>query len=91
VSYPTSMACDKLNVQVKGTWNDKDSTSNPQYGYDFWYQPRHNVLISSEWGAPKAFSKVRQGVLCYSCIKIWRPGLNLTLQINGHAVYLGDL
>lgn len=22
-------------------------------GYDFWYQPRHNVLISTEWGVPK--------------------------------------
>lgn len=22
-------------------------------GYDFWYQPRHNVLISTEWGIPK--------------------------------------
>ena len=26
-------------------------------GYDFWYQPRHNVMISSEWGAPSAFTK----------------------------------
>jgi len=24
-------------------------------GYDFWYQPRHNVMISSEWGVPNAF------------------------------------
>lgn len=23
------------------------------FGYDFWYQPRHNVMISTEWGAPK--------------------------------------
>ena len=23
--------------------------------YDFWYQPYHNVLISTEWGAPKCF------------------------------------
>jgi len=22
-------------------------------GYDFWYQPRHNVMISTEWGAPQ--------------------------------------
>ncbi|XP_047739888.1 methanethiol oxidase [Hyalella azteca] len=26
------------------------------FGYDFWYQPGHDVLISSEWGAPSAFS-----------------------------------
>ncbi len=30
------------------------------FGYDFWYQPRLNVMISTSWGAPKAFSKVRQ-------------------------------
>ncbi|MEA2211738.1 MAG: methanethiol oxidase [Solirubrobacteraceae bacterium] len=23
--------------------------------YDFWYQPRQNTLISSEWGAPNTF------------------------------------
>jgi selenium-binding protein 1 len=23
--------------------------------YDFWYSPRHNTLISSEWGAPNTF------------------------------------
>ena len=23
------------------------------YNYDFWYQPRHNVMVSSEWAAPK--------------------------------------
>jgi len=34
-----------------GPWT-KDSTP---YGYDFWYQPYHNVLISTEWGAPKCF------------------------------------
>ena len=26
--------------------------------YDFWYQPRLNVMVSSEWGAPSAFTKV---------------------------------
>ena len=25
------------------------------FGYDFWYQPYHNVLISTEWGHPKSF------------------------------------
>jgi len=24
-----------------------------EFGYDFWYQPRHNVMISTEWGAPR--------------------------------------
>ena len=26
-----------------------------QYNYDFWYQPRHNMMVSSEWGAPNTF------------------------------------
>ena len=29
-----------------------------KFNYDFWYQPRHNVMVSSEWAAPKTF---RQG------------------------------
>lgn len=36
---------------VKGTWEKKPL----EFGYDYWYQPYHNVLISTEWGAPKAF------------------------------------
>jgi selenium-binding protein 1 len=26
-----------------------------RYNYDFWYQPRHNLMVSSEFGAPNAF------------------------------------
>ncbi|XP_062602151.1 methanethiol oxidase-like isoform X1 [Saccostrea cucullata] len=36
---------------VKGNWETKPL----EFGYDYWYQPYHNVLISTEWGAPKAF------------------------------------
>jgi len=39
--------------EVKGTWGDK----TVPYGYDYWYQPRHNVMVSSEWGAPSVFRK----------------------------------
>lgn len=41
-------------VQVKGTWADTPT----DYGYDFWYQPRHNVLVSTQWGRPSEFTKV---------------------------------
>jgi hypothetical protein len=27
------------------------------FGYDFWYQPRQGVMVSSGWGAPAAFSR----------------------------------
>ena len=39
--------------QVKGKWSADDT----KYGYDFWYQPRHNIMVSTEWGAPSAFVK----------------------------------
>ncbi|XP_070622809.1 methanethiol oxidase-like [Erythrolamprus reginae] len=39
--------------EVKGTWNPPGQAA-PQ-GYDFWFQPRHNVLVSTEAGAPKFF------------------------------------
>ena len=28
-----------------------------KFNYDFWYQPRHNVMVSSEWGAPNTVSQ----------------------------------
>jgi selenium-binding protein 1 len=40
---------------VKGNW-EAPGNSTP-FGYDFWYQPRHNVMISSEWGEPNTFLK----------------------------------
>lgn len=43
------------NFNVKGRW-EKDATGM-KFNYDYWYQPRHNVMISSEWGAPNTVSK----------------------------------
>lgn len=34
------------------TWT-KGKTA--KFGYDFWYQPYWDVLVSSEWGTPKYF------------------------------------
>ncbi|KAK9915575.1 hypothetical protein WJX75_001008 [Coccomyxa subellipsoidea] len=41
------------DFKVKGTWSETVT----DYGYDFWYQPRHNVMVSSQWGAPSSFTK----------------------------------
>ncbi len=38
---------------IKGRW--ERSTAGMHYNYDFWYQPRHNVMVSTEWAAPKTF------------------------------------
>jgi selenium-binding protein 1 len=35
---------------VAGRWEKNLAGMN--YNYDFWYQPRHNVMVSSEWSAP---------------------------------------
>jgi len=35
---------------VEGNWENGPAAP---MGYDFWYQPRHNVLISTEWGSPE--------------------------------------
>ncbi|ARV57248.1 selenium-binding protein [Nostocales cyanobacterium HT-58-2] len=41
------------NFDIAGRWEHK--AHGMHFNYDFWYQPRHNVMVSSEWGAPKTF------------------------------------
>jgi selenium-binding protein 1 len=36
--------------EVAGRW--EADTRGMNFNYDFWYQPRQNVMVSSEWGAP---------------------------------------
>jgi selenium-binding protein 1 len=40
---------------IVGHW--EKNAAGMKYNYDFWYQPRHNVMVSSEWGAPNTFRK----------------------------------
>ena len=40
---------DGKTFKVKKHWEHEAAP----YNYDFWYQPRHNVMISTEWGNPK--------------------------------------
>ncbi len=35
---------------IAGRW--ESSLDKMDFNYDFWYQPRHNVMVSSEWSAP---------------------------------------
>ncbi len=41
------------NFDIAGRWEHDATGMN--FNYDYWYQPRHNVMVSSEWGAPKTF------------------------------------
>jgi selenium-binding protein 1 len=44
---------DARTFEVKGRW---DAGGNgARLNYDFWYQPRQNVLASSEFGEPRAY------------------------------------
>ena len=44
---------DAKTFEVKGRW--ENGGPHPPINYDFWYQPRQNVLASSEFGEPKAY------------------------------------
>jgi selenium-binding protein 1 len=44
---------DAHTFEVKGRW--ENGGERPPFNYDFWYQPRHNVLASSEFGEPNAY------------------------------------
>ena len=41
--------------EIIGRW-EKDLGAM-KFNYDYWYQPRHNVMISSEWAAPSTVAK----------------------------------
>jgi len=40
------------DFEIAGRW---EQSPGMKFNYDFWYQPRHNVMVSSEWGAPKTY------------------------------------
>ncbi|HTK10375.1 MAG TPA: selenium-binding family protein [Ktedonobacteraceae bacterium] len=44
---------EKFNIA--GRWEQQ--TDGMRYNYDFWYQPRHHIMVSSEWGAPNTYTK----------------------------------
>lgn len=41
------------NFEIAGRW--ERGTDGMDFNYDFWYQPRHNVMISTEWAAPRTY------------------------------------
>ncbi|XP_072947344.1 methanethiol oxidase [Epargyreus clarus] len=44
---------DSKTLKVTGTWTKGSKFA--KFGYDFWYQPYHDVMVSTEWGTPKYF------------------------------------
>ncbi len=41
------------DFEIVGRW--ENDITGMKFNYDFWYQPRHNMMVSSEWGAPNTF------------------------------------
>jgi selenium-binding protein 1 len=41
------------HFDIAGRWEHQAQAMT--FNYDFWYQPRHNVMVSSEWAAPNTF------------------------------------
>ena len=41
------------DFEIVGRW--ENGIDGMRYNYDFWYQPRHNQMVSSEWAAPNTF------------------------------------
>ena len=41
------------DFEIVGRW--ENDITGMRYNYDFWYQPRHNLMVSSEWAAPNTF------------------------------------
>lgn len=67
---------DAKSFDVLGRW--EHDQNGLQFMYDFWYQPRKNAMITSEWAAPKTF----------------QPGFNLEDVSEGkygHSVHFWDL
>jgi selenium-binding protein 1 len=44
---------DAKTFELKGRWENGGGA--PPMNYDFWYQPRKNTLVSSEFGEPNAY------------------------------------
>jgi selenium-binding protein 1 len=40
------------DFEVEGRW---EPPGEIDFNYDYWYQPRHDVMISTEWAAPKTY------------------------------------
>jgi selenium-binding protein 1 len=40
------------DFEIEGRW---EPPGEIEMNYDYWYQPRRNVMVSSEWAAPKTY------------------------------------
>ena len=77
------------DFEIVGRW--ENDLAGMKFNYDFWYQPRHNVMVSSEWAAPNTFMPgfdlEEVGLLKYGReIHFW----NFEEKRVDNTVYLGE-
>ena len=65
---------DAASFELKGRW--ENGGRGPQLNYDFWYQPRQNVLASSEFGEPVAYEPGFD-------LEMWRPAATAAGSTSG--------
>ncbi|WP_423750582.1 selenium-binding protein SBP56-related protein [Salinirarus marinus] len=44
---------DQTDFSIDGRW--EADRGEMEMNYDYWYQPRHGVMVSSEWAAPETY------------------------------------
>lgn len=49
------VSIDPKTFEINGRW--EKGVTRQSFAYDFWYQPRHNVMVSSGWGEPSCFNQ----------------------------------
>eukprot|EP00921_Rhytidocystis_pertsovi_P012592 GHVQ01020494.1.p1 GENE.GHVQ01020494.1~~GHVQ01020494.1.p1 ORF type:complete len:376 (+),score=21.64 GHVQ01020494.1:331-1458(+) len=47
---------DSQTFELRGLWGKENPVVQP-FGYDFWYKPPSNIMVATEWAAPKHFRR----------------------------------
>lgn len=81
------------NFEITGRWGDESGSSPVQFYYDFWYKPRHNIMVSSEWAAPKVFEPGKKKIKFILFLWIIYLGFNpddVAENKYGHSLHFWD-
>lgn len=68
---------DGTTFQPIKVWNDQPVS----FGYDFWYQPKFDVLVSTEWTSPRSYKSGFDMTNKYgTCIHFWQYSTGKLVQ-----------
>lgn len=81
------------NFEVIGRWGKENNPSPVQMYYDFWYKPRYNIMVSSEWAAPNIFEKGKNEKIFFWRYAEFHLGFNpndVAQNKYGHSIHFWD-